>query len=377
MAGIYIHIPFCRQACHYCDFHFSTTLNLKGQLVEAINTEATLRKDYLKGDSISTLYFGGGTPSLLTKAELSSIIDTVRSLHTIEEGAEITLEANPDDLTLEKLYELKALGVNRLSIGIQSFIEQDLRFMNRAHNAQQAADCVKLAQMAGFNNISIDLIYGTQTLDDLDWMENVEKAIALGVQHISAYALTVEPRTALSKMIATGKVAPANEEKAAVHFHKLVTMLNKAGFEHYEISNFALPGYRSQHNSSYWQGVQYLGLGPAAHSFNGKQRHSAIHNNALYIKEIANNTLPLEEEGLSLSDRYNEYVMTTLRTIEGVDVDKLGQLFGLQLQAYCMQEAMPFVKEGRLTFAGNNITLTSDGKFFADGIASALFKIDE
>jgi oxygen-independent coproporphyrinogen-3 oxidase len=377
MAGIYIHIPFCRQACHYCDFHFSTTLKLKGDLVAAINTEAILRKDYLKGESISTVYFGGGTPSLLTKEELASILNTLKSLHTIEEGAEITLEANPDDLTAEKLAELKMLGINRLSIGIQSFIEQDLRFMNRAHNAEQAANCVKLAQQAGFDNISIDLIYGTQTLDDLDWMENIEKAIALGVQHISAYALTVEPRTALSKMISTGKVAPANEEKAAVHFHKLVSMLNKAGFEHYEISNFALPGYRSQHNSSYWRGVQYLGLGPAAHSFNGKQRHSAIHNNPLYIKEIANGTLPLEEEGLSLSDRYNEYVMTTLRTIEGIDVDVLGEKFGLQLQAYCMQEALPFVKEGRLTFVGNNLTLTRDGKFFADGIASALFKIDE
>jgi coproporphyrinogen III oxidase-like Fe-S oxidoreductase len=307
MAGIYIHIPFCRQACHYCDFHFSTTLKLKGDLVAAINTEAILRKDYLKGESISTVYFGGGTPSLLTKEELASILNTLKSLHTIEEGAEITLEANPDDLTAEKLAE----------------------------------------------------------------------PIALGVQHISAYALTVEPRTALSKMISTGKVAPANEEKAAVHFHKLVSMLNKAGFEHYEISNFALPGYRSQHNSSYWRGVQYLGLGPAAHSFNGKQRHSAIHNNPLYIKEIANGTLPLEEEGLSLSDRYNEYVMTTLRTIEGIDVDVLGEKFGLQLQAYCMQEALPFVKEGRLTFVGNNLTLTRDGKFFADGIASALFKIDE
>jgi oxygen-independent coproporphyrinogen-3 oxidase len=377
VAGIYIHIPFCRQACYYCDFHFSTTLKLKADLVSAINAEAYLRKDYLKGEPLSTIYFGGGTPSLLTNDELSSILETIHSLHTVEEGAEITLEANPDDLTLEKLYELKALGINRLSIGIQSFIEQDLRFMNRAHNAQQAANCVKLAQQVGFKNISIDLIYGTQTLDDLDWMENVEKAIALGVQHISAYALTVEPRTALSKMIANGKVAPANEEKAAVHFHKLVSMLNAAGFEHYEISNFALPGYRSQHNSSYWRGVSYLGLGPAAHSFNGTQRHSAIHNNALYIKEIANGTLPLEEEGLSLADRYNEYVMTTLRTIEGIDVDVLGEKFGLQLQAYCMQEALPFVKEGRLTFSGNNITLTRDGKFFADGIASSLFKIEE
>lgn len=346
-------------------------------MVSAINAEAYLRKDYLKGESLSTIYFGGGTPSLLTNEELSSILETIHSLHTVEEGAEITLEANPDDLTLEKLQELKALGINRLSIGIQSFIEQDLRFMNRAHNAEQAANCVKLAQQVGFNNISIDLIYGTQTLDDLDWMENVEKAIALGVQHISAYALTVEPRTALSKMIATGKVAPTNEEKAAVHFHKLVTMLNAAGFEHYEISNFALPGYRSQHNSSYWLGVSYLGLGPAAHSFNGTQRHSAIHNNASYIKEIANGNLPLEEEGLSLADRYNEYVMTALRTIEGIDVDVLGQKFGLKLQAYCMQEALPFVKEGRLTFSGNNITLTRDGKFFADGIASSLFKIEE
>lgn len=375
--GLYIHIPFCRQACHYCDFHFSTTLNLKAELVKAIATEVELRKDYLNGAPLSTVYFGGGTPSLLTKDELSFLMDKIHSLFTVEEGAEITLEANPDDLTPEKLTELKAIGINRLSIGIQSFKEQDLRFMNRAHNAQQAEDCVRLAQDAGITNISIDLIYGTQTLDDLDWIENIEKALSLGVQHISAYALTVEPRTALSKMITSGKVPPANEEKAAVHFHKLVTMLNAAGFEHYEISNFALPGYRSRHNSSYWQGIPYLGLGPAAHSFNGKQRHSAIHNNAFYIKEIANGTLPIEEEGLSVSDRYNEYVMTTLRTIEGIDIDKLGTMFGQQYQAYCMQEAFPFVKKGQLTFDGNMLTLTRDGKFFADGIASALFKIDD
>lgn len=377
MAGIYIHIPFCRQACHYCDFHFSTTLKLKADLVAAINKEAILRKDYLKGESISTVYFGGGTPSLLTKEELASILNTVKSLHTIEEVAEITLEANPDDLTLEKLIELKALGINRLSIGIQSFIEQDLRFMNRAHNAEQAANCVNLAQQAGFNNISIDLIYGTQTLDDLDWMENVEKAIALGVQHISAYALTIEPRTALSKMVSMGKVAPTNEEKAAVHFHKLVAMLTKAGFEHYEISNFAKPGYRSRHNSSYWQGVHYLGLGPAAHSFNGKQRQFAVHNNAVYIKQIAQGILPLEEETLSTADRYNEYIMTSLRTIEGADLDFISTRFTQPFVNYCLQEAEEALANGDLILEGNRLYIPKESRFMADGIASSLFKIDE
>lgn len=377
MAGIYIHIPFCRQACHYCDFHFSTTLTLKAALVDAIVHEAHLRNDYLKGESISTIYFGGGTPSLLSKAEIQSILQTIYSLNTVEHGAEITLEANPDDLTHDKLTELKSLGVNRLSIGIQSFIEQDLRFMNRAHNAQQALDCVKLAQQIGITNISIDLIYGTQTLDDLDWLDNIETAIKLGVNHISAYALTVEDRTALANHIKTGKANPVDEEKSARHFYMLIDKLAAAGFEQYEISNFAKPGWRSKHNSSYWQGVKYLGLGPAAHSFNGRQRHFAVRNNPVYIKQIGQGQLPIEEETLSLADRYNEYVMTALRTIEGINLDYIDDKFGINYTDFCLYEAREAITDGDLVLNQNRLYIAKHARFMADGLASALFKIEE
>ncbi len=377
MAGIYIHIPFCRQACNYCDFHFSTTLTHKAELVDAIIQEAELQKGYLQGKPISTIYFGGGTPSILTKSELESILSKLKSLFTVDEGVEVTLEANPDDLTPEKLTELKALGVNRLSIGIQSFIEQDLRSMNRAHNAQQAIECVKLAQAAGITNISIDLIYGIQMLDDLDWIENIDKAVKLGVQHISAYALTVEPKTALAHQIKTGKAAPVDEEKASRHFHLLVDRLAKSGFEQYEISNFSLPGHRSKHNSSYWNGEWYLGLGPSAHSFNNKSRQYNIRNNAVYISDINKGKITAEMETLSTNDRYNEYIMTALRKVEGIDLDEVEKRFGKFYQLLCMKEARNYIKDGQLSFNNNCLTLTTNGKFFADGIASSLFATDD
>lgn len=326
---------------------------------------------------VSTIYFGGGTPSILSQEELGSILSKLKSLFIIEEGVEITLEANPDDLATEKLAELKALGINRLSIGIQSFIESDLRFMNRAHNAQQAIDCVRLAHEAGITNISIDLIYGIQTLDDTDWMDNIDKAVALGVQHISAYALTVEPKTALAHQIKTGKVMPVDEEKSSRHFHRLAFTLSKKGFEQYEISNFALPGFRSKHNSSYWQGIPYLGLGPSAHSFNGKTRQYNISNNAVYINEINKGIIPAEIETLSINDRYNEYVMTALRKSEGIDLEEIATRFGPFYQLYCMKEAKEYILAGKLSFTGNKLTLTRDGKFFADGIAASLFATDD
>lgn len=346
-------------------------------MVDAICKEALLQKNYLQGQPVFTIYFGGGTPSLLNKDELQAILDTIYSIHKVDANAEITLEANPDDLTREKLLELKALGVNRLSIGIQSFIDYDLQFMNRAHNAEQAAQCVKLAQAVGITNISIDLIYGTPTLDDMDWVENIEKAIAMGVQHISPYALTVEPKTVLAHQIKTGQTPPVDDEKASRHFNILTNHLAKAGFEHYEISNFALPGFRSKHNSSYWSGQWYLGLGPSAHSYNGKSRQYNVANNALYIKEINEGTIPAEVEVLSTADRYNEYIMTALRRIEGIDLNKVNQDFGQTYVELCLTEAAQYVECDRLLLKHNRLTLTPAGKFFADGIASALFATDD
>lgn len=346
-------------------------------MVDAICQEAVLRKDYLQGQSISTVYFGGGTPSLLSKAEFEKILSTLRSLFAVEDEVELTVEANPDDLTREKLIELKALGVNRLSIGIQSFIDYDLEFMNRAHSAQQAMQCVKLAQQVGITNISIDLIYGTPTLDDMDWVDNIERAVKMGVQHISPYALTVEPKTVLAHQIKTGQSPAVDDEKASRHFTILTKHLAKAGFEHYEISNFALPGYRSKHNSSYWSGQWYLGLGPSAHSFNGKSRQYNVSNNAVYIKEVKEGTIPAEVEMLSTADRYNEYVMTALRRIEGIDLNKVNQDFGQQYLELCLNEAAQYVECDRLLLKHNKLTLTPNGKFFADGIASALFVTDD
>lgn len=346
-------------------------------MVEAICQEALLRKDYLQGQTVSTIYFGGGTPSLLSKEEFEKILSTLHTLFTVEKDIELTVEANPDDLTREKLIELITLGVNRLSIGIQSFIDYDLQFMNRAHNAEQAKKCVKLAQEVGITNISIDLIYGTPTLDDVDWVENIEQAVKMGVQHISPYALTVEPKTVLAHQIKTGKTAPVDDEKASRHFNILTKQLAKAGFEHYEISNFALPGFRSKHNSSYWSGQWYLGLGPSAHSYNGKSRQYNVANNARYIKEINEGTIPAEEEILSTADRYNEYIMTALRRIEGIDIDKLEADFGPRFVELCINESMQYIECNKLELKSNRLRLTAHGRFFADGIASSLFMVEE
>ncbi|MEJ7827523.1 MAG: radical SAM family heme chaperone HemW, partial [Segetibacter sp.] len=282
MAGIYIHIPFCRKACHYCNFHFSTSTLLQKNFVTALLKEIQLQQDYLS-EPVSTIYFGGGTPSILPSGDIESIIQLLNRTFTVEQDAEVTLEANPDDISSTKLFDWKTIGINRLSIGIQSFLEDDLIWMNRAHNAQQAADCIELSQRAGFSNLSVDLIYGTPTLSDNNWSRNVEKVINLGIPHLSCYALTVEPKTVLEKMIAEKKIANVETEKQARHFEMLMQWMNEAGYEHYEISNFCKPGCRSKHNSSYWQGKSYLGLGPSAHSFNGISRQWNVANNALYI----------------------------------------------------------------------------------------------
>ena len=374
MAGIYLHIPFCRQACHYCNFHFSTSLKLKNEFVDALLKEIELQKNYLPAgaEPVNTIYFGGGTPSLLTSEELSAMLQSLRKHFSVAADAEVTLEANPDDLTEEKLLDWKKLGVNRLSIGVQSFFEDDLRWMNRAHTAQQAIDNLQLARQY-FNNITIDLIYGTPTLPDDNWRHNVQQAIALGITHISCYALTVEPGTALASMITKHKVTDVNTEDQARQFLLLMQWMQEAGYEHYEISNFALPGKRSRHNSSYWQGAAYLGLGPSAHSFNGDSRQWNVANNALYIQSLKAGNVPFEIENLTNTQRLNEYIMTSLRTMEGLDVQWVIDHFGEQAASQLQQESKQFIETGKMQLHNGRLQLTKEGKLFADGIAAELF----
>lgn len=373
MAGIYIHIPFCRKACHYCNFHFSTTHSLLPQMIDAIVAEVLLQKDYLH-ENIDTIYFGGGTPSLCTAAQIERILNAIQTVFTVNAGAEITLESNPDDITEERLLAWQQMGINRLSIGVQSFVEEDLRWMNRAHSATQATNCIQLAQQYGFTNLTIDLIYGTPTLTDEQWQQNVQTAIDLGVTHISCYALTVEPKTALDKMIQLQKIANVDADKQARHFELLMQWLQVAGFEHYEISNFAKPGHRSRHNSSYWQGNNYLGLGPSAHSFNGKSRQWNIANNALYMASIAKHEVPFELEILTPTQQLNEYIMTSLRTSEGLSLQRVQQQWGNTVAATILQEAQPHLLAGNMVFDYQYLRLTNAGRLLADGIAADLFQ---
>ena len=372
MAGIYIHIPFCKKACHYCNFHFSTSTKLQEPLVDCIIKELELRKNDTQ-ETIETIYFGGGTPSILTTSQLEQILKAVYTHYNVSKEAEVTIESNPDDIVEDKLQQWKWMGVNRLSIGIQSFREEDLLWMNRAHNAEQAFNCVKLAQANGFNNITIDLIYGVPNLSDEHWIQNIHTALSLNVPHISCYALTIEPKTALDKLIKTNKKEPVDADKQAAQFIILMDELNKAGFEHYEISNYALPGFRSKHNSSYWQGKHYIGIGPSAHSFNGSSRQWNIANNALYIQSINNNTLPFEIEVLSINEQYNEYIMTSLRTMEGINLNTLEVYFGKEILTHTQKEINKWIDRGLVILQNNHFTLTQQGKLMADGIASDLF----
>ncbi|MEO2059924.1 MAG: radical SAM family heme chaperone HemW [Mesonia sp.] len=374
MSGIYIHIPFCKQACHYCDFHFSTSLKKKGELVEALVTELELRKGENKR-AVETIYFGGGTPSLLTAEEINFILNAVYENYPVGEHPEITLEANPDDLNTEVLQELANSNINRLSIGIQSFFEEDLQLMNRAHNATEALQSIQLAKQY-FDNISIDLIYGIPGMSDERWQENLAKTLALEIPHISSYALTVEPKTALKKMIETGKVQPVDEERSKAHFEILLATLEKASFVNYEFSNFGKPGYFSQNNTAYWLGKPYLGIGPSAHSFDGEHRSWNVNNNTKYIKSIQQQIVPAEVEELSVTDRYNEYVMTRLRTQFGVNLQEIKTLFGEKLALYFEKEARVFFEKELLKEESDKILITKKGKFLSDGIAADLFYVE-
>jgi len=379
LAGIYIHIPFCKQACYYCDFHFSTSLKKKGELLNAIKKELILRKDEFGGEEIRTIYLGGGTPSILNSIELQAIFDVIDDNYEVVENAEITLEANPDDLTEEKIIELSQLPINRLSIGVQSFFEDDLKFMNRAHTAVESKKCLQLA-LQYFDNITIDLIYGVPNMTSEKWLENLKTAFEFGVPHISSYALTVEEKTALASFIKKGKVAPVDENLALEHFNILVSETEKQGFVQYEISNFGKPNYFSKHNTSYWLGENYLGIGPSAHSFNGVERGWNISNNIKYIKSLERNMLPITTEKLSENDRFNEFVMTGLRTIWGVSFDKIETEFGKSTLQQLAQNSKSFINNGLLEIKedsnlGTVLVTTKKGKFLADGIASDLFII--
>ncbi|KAA2244706.1 radical SAM family heme chaperone HemW [Chitinophaga agrisoli] len=373
MAGIYLHIPFCRQACYYCNFHFSTSLQQKEPLVDCLLAEMTLQQPYLQGQPVHTLYFGGGTPSLLAEDDLRRLMERLHALFPIAPEAEITLEANPDDLQPGKLRALKTVGINRLSIGVQSFHEADLRWMNRAHNSSQALQCIQDAQAAGFDNLSIDLIYGGPTLSDEGWAQNVQQAIALKVPHLSCYALTVEPGTALDAFIRKQQVAPVDPDKAARHFEQLMQWVGQAGYEHYEISNFALPGWRSRHNSSYWQGHHYLGLGPSAHSFNGHSRQWNVSNNARYINALQEGKVPFEIENLTPAMMLNEYIMTSLRTLEGCNLTLVEERYGADKRRELERGSQVFVEAGQMRQEGSMLVLNPEGRLFADGIAAELF----
>ncbi|TVZ25809.1 oxygen-independent coproporphyrinogen-3 oxidase [Gillisia sp. Hel_I_86] len=375
MSSLYIHIPFCKQACHYCDFHFSTSIKKKGELVGMLCEEIRLRKNELPEKQLDTVYFGGGTPSLLSSEELKMILDSIDANFEVRKDAEITLEANPDDLSLENLKTFKNAGINRLSIGVQSFFEEDLQLMNRAHNATEALESIQMAKQF-FENISIDLIYGIPGMSNERWKTNIETALSLGLPHFSCYALTIEPNTALKKMIEKGKVKPVDDEAARMHFDILTTILKEEGFTHYEFSNYGKQGYFSENNTAYWFGKPYLGIGPSAHSYDGKNRKWNINNNTLYIKAIEKGELPFEKEELSTIDRYNEYVMTRLRTMWGINIKEIGERFGNMYKAHFLNEASKEVELGLLEQNEDSITVTQKGKFLSDGIASNLFFIN-
>lgn len=375
MSGIYIHIPFCKQACYYCDFHFSTTLGKKEAMVSALCTELELRRNEFAGEKVSTIYFGGGTPSVLESYEINLLVAKVYDFYEVVENPEITLEANPDDLSDAKIQSLAASPINRLSIGIQSFFDADLKVMNRAHTALEAEKCLLMAKQY-FPNISIDLIYGMPDMSLERWKENIDKALSFGVPHISSYALTVEPKTALANFVKKGLVSPASDEQTQEHFNLLNTTLQEAGYDCYEISNFAKPGFYSKNNTAYWQQKKYIGIGPSAHSFDGERRGWNINNNPKYINAIAKGIVPMEVEVLSTTDKYNEYVMTGLRTVWGVSLKKIENEFGINYREYLLLQADKYIV-GHLLFLDDEILKTTKkGMFLADGIASDLFMVN-
>lgn len=375
MSGIYIHIPFCKQACHYCDFHFSTSLKKKDELIQALVTEIELRKEEFANNTVETIYFGGGTPSLLSNEELLLLIASVHENYQVTENPEITLEANPDDLTNQRIKDLANTPINRLSIGVQSFFQEDLKLMNRAHNVLEAKESLSVATRY-FDNISVDLIYGIPGSSNERWHENIKTVLSYGVPHISSYALTVEPKTALASFIEKGIIDNVDDELAQQQFHILIDELEAHGFMHYELSNFGKKGYLSKNNSAYWQGKPYLGIGPSAHSFNGDQRSWNVNNNSRYINALQKGELSSTIETLSLNDKYNELVMTGLRTIWGVSIGHIANIFGATYKNYLLAQAQKHINEHLLYIEDDILKVSKKGKFLSDGIASDLFKLN-
>lgn len=371
MAGIYIHIPFCKQACTYCNFHFSTNKKNVAQLVLAIAKEMVLRKSYID-ETIDTIYFGGGTPSILPVENIAFLIESIKENFVVEGNAEITLEANPDDVNEENLLGWKVAGINRFSLGIQSFIDSELVWMNRSHNVQQAQVCIELIKQY-FNNYSIDLIFGSQLLSNEDWQRNIETALSYNPPHLSCYALTIEDKTLLGNKVSKNIIPQLDNEKQAQQFELLMQTLNEKGFHHYEISNYAIPGFESKHNSSYWKGKHYLGLGPSAHSFNTISRSWNIANNALYIKLINNNELALDTEELTATQQLNECIMIALRTSTGINKNTIKENFGEQILLQLLKKTAQAKKQVFIEETDSFIVLTKRGKLYADAIAADLF----
>ena len=373
MAGLYLHVPFCKQACHYCDFHFSTNQKLRLDVAKAMALEIGLRANELGAKELRSIYFGGGTPSLLHSDELGLIMDSIHKHFSVAPNAEITLEANPDDLNKATLERFRSFAINRLSIGIQSFRDQDLQLMNRAHNAEEASHCVELARNAGFQSISIDLIYGIPDLSQEEWGLNVQKALALNVEHLSSYCLTIEAKTAFAHFIESGKLNPPDDAEAANQYTLLCNRLREAGYHHYEVSNFCKPGMEAVHNSAYWEGEPYLGIGPSAHSYDGESRSWNLSNNVLYLKQINAGALPLERESLSPSARYNEYIMTSLRTARGINLDLIQERFGKDLALGNESRLSAWSDKGWIQILGKLVKPTEEGFLWSDYMASELF----
>ncbi len=372
MAGVYFHIPFCKQACHYCDFHFSTNLGVKDQMLEMMLRELKMRDGYLT-EEVETIYFGGGTPSLLSPAEIDKLLQAVSKTFHVNANAELTLETNPDDMTFGKLVDFRALGVNRLSIGIQSFEDDVLRFMNRAHSSESAHQSISDARKAGFQNISVDIMYAIPRLSGARWRSQVEQVIDYQPEHISAYSLTIEDRTAFGNWLAKGKLLPVGDNETIEQLNLLLEKLDTAGYERYEVSNFARPGYYSRHNTSYWKGVPYLGIGPGAHSFDRVSRQYNVRNNHLYIREIARGNIPATVEVLTVEEKINDYILTTLRTTWGMNLEKVKLDFGYDLLEHKRNYLQTLIANKLAKLDGRQLVLTTEGLALADKISADLF----
>ncbi len=378
MSGIYIHIPFCRKKCSYCDFHFSTSLKHKTELLAALQKEIKLKQKLFEKETVNTIYFGGGTPSILNELELNQLVETIHNNYNVDENMEFTIECNPDDITTKKLNEYKKSGVNRLSLGVQSFFDDDLQFFNRSHNANQAGHSILKTQDAGIDNITIDLIYNSPLLTLKKWEQNLDKFISLNVPHLSAYTLTVEPKTALHHLVKTNQTTLPSDEQAIEQFKLLIEKTKQAGLVHYEVSNFGKEGYFSQHNSNYWKGENYLGIGPSAHSFikNSKvqKRSWNVANNTKYIKAINQNTSYAEEELIDEKTAFNEYILTRLRTIWGLDLEYI-KTFNPLLVNHFEKELKVYKNSELITISKNTVTLTTKGIFLVDKITADLFYV--